>query len=259
MAETGRAGPGRRAEVLRRLDREWEVLQEDRAAHEACRRWAAGTDAVDATDAAGTTGALEGCRTPADVLARVRRDPDAVLLLLLRHATRGDAVAARVVLQALLPKAVLMAAADREAPVDDYVAALWCAVVAYPVARRPSSVAANLALDTLKSVRRGRRPVPDLAVPPHLVVLAAERRPAQLVGSPRPAADPDARSVLARACAYGLVDPLTRDLLRSVYADGLAGEAAADRYGLTQGALRSRCSRALRVLARHRDLLAAAP
>ena len=229
------------------MDREWEALQVDADAGAACRRWADREDV------------LTGCATPADVLGRVPLAADAVLLLLLGEAAVGDAVAARVVLQALLPKAVLMASVDRGAEVDDYVTALWCAVATYPVRRRPTSVAANLALDTLKTVRRERRPVVDLAVPPHLVLLAADREPAHVVGARPPESAPGAREVLARACAHGLVDPRTGDLLRSVYADGLAGDQAARQHGLSHGALRSRCSRALRVLADHRELLAAPP
>ena len=233
---------GRRAAVLRRLDRDWEALRHDVEASRACERWVAQGDV------------LRGCATPGDVLDRVRSDADAVLLLLLVEAGSGDEVAARLVLQALLPKVVLMAARDRCAEVDDYVTALWCSVVTYPVHRRPTSVAANLALDTLKAVRRDRRPPADLAMPPHVVVVAADRRPTSLVGGPA-VRGPVAEQVLDRAREHGLVDPRTRALLHTVYAEGVPGDLAARRHGLTPGALRSRCSRALRVLADHRDLL----
>lgn len=234
-----------RATVLRRLDVEWAALQEDARAVAACRRWASGATV------------LAGCVTPAEVLARVAAAPDVVLGHLLREAAAGDPLAGRVVLQALLPKVVRMASVDQRAEVDDYVTAMWCVIAAYPVARRKASVAANLALDTLKAVRRERGPVVDLATPPHLVVVAADRGPARVVGSSPRAAGPSVAQLLERARRHRLVDPPTSDLLHSVYAEGLSGELAARRHELSPGAVRQRCSRALRVLARHADLLAA--
>lgn len=227
------------------MDREWARLQEDADAAAACARWA--TRSV----------VLSGCRRPQDVVDRVRAAPDEVLLVLLEDAVRGGALAGRVVLQAMLPKVVLMASLDAAAEVDDYLTALWCEVAAYPVRRRRSSVAANLALDTLKSVRRERCPPHDVATPPHLVVLAADRHGGRgPVEDGRPDGGLTADVVLRQAHQHRLVDPRTRDLLRSVYAEGLSGEAAAQRHGLSPGAVRSRCSRAVRVLSRHRALLA---
>jgi hypothetical protein len=234
-----------RAAVLRRMDVEWAALQEDERAAAGCRRWASGAEA------------LAGCASPAEVVARVGAAPDAVLGHLLGEAAAGDRLAGRVVLQALLPKVVRMASVDRGAEVDDYLTAMWCEIAAYPLARRPSSVAANLALDTLKAVRRERHPAADLATPPHLVVVAADRRPARLVGPSPYGAGPSVAHVLARARRHLLVDPAVSDLLQSVYADGLSGESAARRHDLSPGAVRQRCSRALRVLAHHADLLTA--
>lgn len=234
-----------RAAVLRRMDVEWAALQEDDDAGDACRRWAS------------TAAVLVGCATPAEVVARVGAAPDVVLGHLLGQAVAGDRLAGRVVLQALLPKVVRMASVDPGAEVDDYLTALWCEIAAYPLARRPTSVAANLALDTLKAVRRERRPVADLATPPHLVVVAADRGPGRVVGASPHGPGPSVTHVLDRARGHRLLDPATSDLLQSVYADGLSGESAARRHDLSPGAVRQRCSRALRVLARHADLLAA--
>lgn len=240
------SGGGRvtgRAAVLRRLDVEWAALQEDAAAVTACRRWVAGAPS------------LVGCGSPAEVLARVADDPDAVLAHLLGVAAAGEPFAGRVVLQALLPKVVLMASVDPAAEVDDYLTAMWCQIAAYPLVRRPSSVAANLALDTLKAVRRQRRPVVDVVTAPQVVLLAADRRPAHVVGSSPDQAGPSVSEVLAQARHHRLVDRATGELLHSVYADGLSGESAGRRHGLSPGAVRSRCTRAVRVLARHAELL----
>ncbi|MGI3785753.1 MAG: RNA polymerase sigma factor [Janthinobacterium lividum] len=234
-----------RAAVLRQMDVEWSALQQDEQAGATCRRWGAGSRP------------LTGCTRPAEVLGRVATAPDVVLGHLLAESAAGERLAGRVVLQALLPKVVRMAAVDPAAGVDEYVTAMWCEIASYPLARRPVSVAANLALDTLKAVRRERHPAADVATPPHLVVLAADRRPGQVVGSPsRSAGRLDVLEVLAQARHHRLVDPATGDLLHSVYAEGLSGESAARRHGLSPGAVRTRCSRAVKVLAEHAVLLA---
>lgn len=234
-----------RAAVLRRMDEEWAALQEDSSATRACRRWS------DATPA------LTGCKTPGDVLERVARDPDVVLGRLLAEVAAGDGLAARVVLQALLPKVVRMASVDPAAEVDDYVTSMWCQIAVYPLARRPTSVAANLALDTLKAVRRERTPVVDVATPPHLVVLAADRRPGRVVGTSSESAGLTVAHVLTQARQHRLVDRQTAELLLSVYDEGLSGASAALRHGLSPVAVRLRCSRALKVLAGHAALLGA--
>lgn len=233
-----------RAAVLRRMDVEWAALQDDPRAGEACRRWADGTPE------------LAGCTRPAQVLDRVAGAPDAVLGGLLAAVSAGDVLAGRVVLQALLPKVVRMASVDRAAEVDDYLAALWCEIAAYPLRRRPRSVAANLALDTLKAVRRQRHPGSDVVTAPDLVLVAADHHTGQVVGSAPSVAGPSAARVLERAREHRLLDAATGALLHTVYAEGLSGETAARRHGLTPGAVRVRCSRALAVLARHADLLA---
>ena len=226
------------------MDGEWAALQEDAAAAAGCRRWASAHPV------------LAGCGTPAHVVARARAAPDVVLGHLLAEAGAGDRLAGRVVLQALLPKVVRMAAVDRAADVDDYLASLWCEIAAYPLARRPTSVAANLALDTLKAVHAERRPAADVTTPPDLVELAADRRPSRTLGGGPGRTGPHLGGVLDRARQHHLVDAPTSELLRSVYGDGLPGAAAAARHGISPAAVRLRCSRAVRTLARHADLLA---
>ncbi len=167
----------------------------------------------------------------ADVLAGIRSDPDGVLLSLVRLAQGGDALAGRTVVQALLGKLVRMAVADRRVTVDDLLAALWVRLAAYPCERRPTKVAANLVLDARKDVladQRGLRPVP----------------------TPEPAGDaPTAEAVLDAAVELGLIDQRSRQILGSVYADGLGSAAAAARHQTTATAVRWRCSRDVRRLA----------
>lgn len=197
--------------------------------------------------------ALLGCRDLDDVLLAIRGAPDAVLLALLDAARAGDELAPRVVLQAMLPKMVLMARRDRSAGVEDYVAQLWCVVRAYPVDRRRARVAANLALDTLKHVSRERRAGPSL-----LADVAAEAEIEAVVAYGSGALRSEAARLLASAQELALVDPQTGAILRTVYLDGLSSREAADRHGGTAEMVRYRCSRAVRHLARHATELAAA-
>ncbi len=197
---------------------------------------------------------LTGCRTLADVLAVVQRDADAGLHALLAEVASADQLAGRVVLQSLLGRMVRMAARDPRAGVDDYVAALWCQIRTYPLGSRPSSIAANLALDTLKAVRRERRWVVRGEVttwPPGDVF---EGLCDQAMG--RTAAGPQSfvdlvggAGVLAAAHELGLIDHSTRAILADVYLDGLSGLDVAQRHRTSAGSVRVRCSKAVRRMA----------
>lgn len=165
------------------------------------------------------------------VLARVPTDPDGVLLALLRLQQEGDRLAGRVVVQAMVPKLVLMAVRDPEASFDDYLAALWLRVATYPIARRPRRVAANLALDSLKSVKANRpRALRDL---PAVVV-------------PDPMAD--ATTVLDAGVRLGVIDGLTRRTLEAVYVDGRTSRDVGDVLGMSADTVRWRCSKGVRAL-----------
>ncbi|MBB1495156.1 hypothetical protein J4N02_01235 [Propioniciclava sp. MC1595] len=169
--------------------------------------------------------------TLGDVLAGVRSAPDTVLLALLGLQAEGDALAGRVVVQAMLPKMILMAVRDDGADVDDYLAALWVRVATYPVARRPRRVAANLALDTLKSVK-ATRPRAVMALP----------------GGPVPDPLADATTVLDAGVRLGAIDGLTRRTLEVVYVDGRSSSAAGAVLGMSAETVRWRCSKGVRAL-----------
>jgi DNA-directed RNA polymerase specialized sigma24 family protein len=68
---------------------------------------------------------------------------------------------------------------------------------------------------------------------------------------------PDAASVLAEARRLGLIDEVTHRTLWTVYVAGLTSQQAAAVLGTTPGAVRWRCSHALRRLAGRARLLAA--
>lgn len=177
-----------------------------------------------------------------DLLVTIRTDPDATLGVLLGLSLAGDARAGRVVLQTMLGKLVLMAARDRDHDLSDYVAECWLTLAQYPLARRPKSIAANLAFDTRKRVRR-------LAMSKHLGV-------PESASPPRPT--DELAPVLREAQRLGLVDPPTRACLEAVYRDGLRSHEAAVVLGMSAAMVRYRTSRAVRVLARHATALAAA-
>lgn len=209
--------------TLRRLNAEWAGL----AGHPVPPGWAGEP-------------VLAGQPDLAAVLAGVRERPDELLAALLR---RGDATACRIVLQAMLGRAVLDAARDRDHDLDDYVGELWLAIATYPLQRRPARIAANLALDTAKRVRRRSRATPvdpaRLATLSHSAWGAAER----------------VALVLARARRVALLDDTSHAALCLVYTGGVATAEAAALLGLTPSALRQRCHRAVRRLAAHADAL----
>ncbi len=184
--------------------------------------------------------ALAGLTDRAGVLAAIRADPDAVLAALLR---REEPTAWRVVLQAMLGRAVRDAARDREHDLDDYLGELWLGIAGYPLHRRPARIAANLALDAAKRVRARPRAIP--VDPARLALVRA--RPAEPARS--------AALLLARARRAALLDAPSHVALRLVYADGLSGDRAAVLLGVTPAALRQRCHRAVRRLAAHAEVL----
>jgi DNA-directed RNA polymerase specialized sigma24 family protein len=234
--------------IVDALNEEWDRLAPDRGI---AALWAS------------RHGVLAACVDLNDVLVAITREPDAALGALLTEVARDDRLAARTVLQAMLGKLVRMSCVDEHGPVDDYVGAMWLRILDYPLARRPRKIAANLALDTLKQVKAEQRldlrheiwPWPPGRRLDELHELAGQRETtdhqahlAELTGD----------AVLDLAVGIGLLDPKARRLLESVYADGLSGEAAAQRHGTSAGSIRVRCSRAVRHLARHASQLAAA-
>lgn len=104
---------------------------------------------------------LGGCATLADVVDSCRPtrdggDVDEVLLTLIRLAQDGDHTATRILIQTMLPK---LARLQRTAlgrrlgdPDGVVVEAFLTQLTRYPTTRRPHRVAANLALETLKTI-----------------------------------------------------------------------------------------------------------
>lgn len=214
--------------ILAHLNREWQRLADAQIPPE----WAA--------HPAIGTGPL------AELPNRVRASPDLVLGFLLGRVRAGETLAGRVVLQVMLGRLVNDARRDPEHCLDDYVAQMWVVIATYPLSRRPTRIAANLALDVAKSVRRRTPAVP---VDPHwLVGLAA--------AGTAPEEPELLESVLVTARAGRLIDEATERTLRLVYQRGLRSTDAAAELGVTPAAVRWRCRRAVQRLAAHAGVLA---
>ena len=138
--------------VVSRLNIEWEWVCAQDGNAQRVRGWLVEAGVLDACEAPHGLGAL------LQVLdERSRREghrfSDEWLGLLLKHAADGDELAARVVVQAMLPAAVRMTARSvRSEERWDEVAqvvlgALWQAVRSYPAAREPWQVARHLRLE----------------------------------------------------------------------------------------------------------------
>lgn len=139
--------------VLRQLDLEWERIADGVTGRRSVRRWGAGEPLF---------AGIQSLRQIVD-RANERGHPDesdAMLLVLLRHAATDD-LAARTVLQAMMPavknltsKFSTCGAWCAEETAAVVVAAMWERIRSYPVDRRPRKVAANLTLDTRQRVWR---------------------------------------------------------------------------------------------------------
>lgn len=173
---------------------------------------------------------------------------DIVLLALLRHAKR-EPLAARVVLQALRPALKGLAArlltcgVEREELWSLLMEIAWQKIRAYPVARRPSRVAANLRLDTLHDVQQQL----------HLERAARALLPARPLGSgspsPSPVCDGNIEAPLARAVAARAITADEAELIARTRIDGVGLSELAVPLRVKRDTLKHRRARAERRLA----------
>ncbi|MGB8862261.1 MAG: LuxR C-terminal-related transcriptional regulator [Ilumatobacteraceae bacterium] len=165
--------------LLARLDREWRVLNERPAVLRRARSWGLGIELRSLEEVVAATGywanrgqrlAGEGVAPavlPAPATASATtpaRSANEVLRRLLL-AARADDVAARVVLQRLLPGLIARARVwggrrpgGSVDAFDELLSAAWTVIREYPVERRPSHLAANLLRDSeYRAFQRARR------------------------------------------------------------------------------------------------------
>ncbi|WP_330481430.1 hypothetical protein [Streptomyces sp. NBC_00724] len=157
--------------IFERLDVEWEVLCADTSVQAAVTDWLV-TDRL-ADDVAAVTDSWVRGLGPAQLLAALRPPngavtdalTDAVLRALLRRAAgrdRSATLAARIIVQAMIPAAVRMTRGQVRPfggrTFDDIghmtIAALYVVARSGRIHTRPGRPAANLALDTLRHVCR---------------------------------------------------------------------------------------------------------
>lgn len=200
------------------LDDEWRRLRHDRGAARRLRP---------VCDAAG------GALSLGDIERFVRgahpEDADRVLLALVARAIERDELAARVLLQLLLPGTRTLARrwwalGDADERAAAAVTAVYHRICHYPLARRPGRVAANILLDAAQELRR--------AVPRLVAVPSAD--PADHTAR-RPAADSSCDSgehpavelseLLHDAVADGIVDRGDAELIAR---SRIAGHRMAD-------------------------------
>ena len=204
-------------------------------------------DAIDDADGAGT---------------------DVLLGALIATFQAGAQLAGRVVLQAMLPKLTRMTVATSPTSSDDtwaedrrhiIVAEFWTVLTGYPLARRPTRVAANLALDTLHRVTAGRRAPTETAM--DLTAPGGETTRSPVWSSTPQRVDDDAGceqgrelgAVLAWAREHDLVSEADAALITTIYSRPSthgAFESEAAHLGITAAAVRQRCSRAVRAITR---------
>jgi hypothetical protein len=122
---------------------------------------------------------FDGVRSLGALVERINErgraeESDAIILVLLRHAAEDD-LAARTVLQAMMPaiknltsKFSTCGAWSSEETAAVVVGAMWERIRTYPIERRPRKVAANLALDTRQRVWRSGHKLVHGRLPPRV-------------------------------------------------------------------------------------------
>lgn len=227
------------ANVFEILDAEWRKLREDRASArklaEVCRT-------------------ADEARTLGDVEEYVRQagpeDADRVLLALVARALDDNVLAARVLLQLLLPGTRKLARrwwalGDHDERASAAVAAVYGRIRNYPLARRPGRVAANVLMDAGQDLRRA---VPRVITLPSVdpTVLSAVDAPAD-AGWRHPA--DELAEVLAEAVADGLITPTDAELIARSRIGGDRMADIAHERGLAARTVWDRRQRAEAVLA----------
>ena len=224
---------------LDRLEREWQALQGGPLAAR-LRAWGHGEPALSAFASADALIRFLHSRAPG-------LDKDAVLNGLLARA-RTDPLAARVVLQALLPglkglaRRMFLEADEAGQLWQLLLASAWERIRTYPLERRPRRIAANLLLDTMRAtldeLARERRRRGEL--PASALVASAATPPAG-----------DVETLLARAVAAAAISTGEAELILRTRIDEAPLATVAREFGVSYNVLRVRLQRAERRLLLH--------
>jgi DNA-binding CsgD family transcriptional regulator len=185
---------------------------------------------------------------------------DAALLALVRIAA-DDALAARVVLQRVLPGLVAIArrrggafSSDQRRAFDEVLAAAWEVIRTYPCERRPAKIASNIVRDSeYHAFVRTRRLLSATEQPTsHLVLESDASTAANDEGVAAIERRDEVATLLERARAAGM-DPRHLAVVRG-FAEGRSTDELAERYDVSSRTIRYWRTAAM---ARLRDLAAA--
>lgn len=190
---------------------------------------------------------LAGFATPQQLLRHLdshrgrHRARDEILAALLRQA-RSDPLAARVVLQTLLPglkalaRRILLEADERDELWSALLAHCWERIRCYPLEKRPRRIAANVLLDVLQKTTRE---------------LKRERRDRDRFGNELPPEqvtpgqfDRDVERLLKRAVAAAAISEDEAELILRTRIDGSDMHALASKAGIAYHAMKVRRLRA---------------
>ncbi len=236
------------------LIEEWVGLNSSRIPARTVQRWATAHPV------------LAGASRPADIVEAVEvagsERQDAILLTLLRLTQAGEQLAGRILLQQMLPRLARLRhriktpasnSADFRLQEDRshiIVATFWEVVATYPIERRPSRVAANLALDTLGQVYRiaDRNPevIPDEPIDDgQLLNLCGPLYPARAA---EPDDDGEWPALLRWAANTGVLTGEAAQLLNDIYVLGEPPLEYSRRTGRSHSSVKQQCVRAKRRL-----------
>lgn len=221
-------------DLVERLEAEWPAL-------------AAGVVAARLPQWAAEEPALAGVATPQQLLRHIRASrgntqaEDAVLAALVRQA-HSDPLAARMVLQALLPglktlaRRILVDADQRNDVWSALLAHSWERIRCYPLERLPNRIAANVLFDALKkTTREFRRELRNRDR------FGLELREEHAAAAP---VDSDVERLLARAVAAMAISREEAELILRTRVDSSDLRARADELGVAYHALKVRRLRA---------------
>ncbi|MCL1907239.1 MAG: hypothetical protein FWG08_04915 [Propionibacteriaceae bacterium] len=186
---------------------------------------------------------LSSASTLHQILNSIRHDPDHVLTELLTACQDGHVLAGRTIIQALLPKIILMSTANPFPPVEHILSALWIRIAHYPLTKRPHSIAANLVLDARKDA-----------------VAECRSRVIIPVNSPTTVHDDNqinqehVHTIIDLARHMELATAQSLNILEKVYLDGLPSARVAELFTMTPAAVRRRVSDTVRRLRENRHL-----
>ena len=226
--------------VIAQLNDEWTRLSTDPAAGVTLQRWSHDHPALDHTDAGGLVGWVRRRRDRPDLT-----DP---VLAALAALSPTEPLAARMLLQLMLPALALLAARqrDRDEAASAMVALAYERIRTYPIHRRPRAIAANILMDTRKRYYAANLPEPATNLQAHQWHLAVDDDTLSV----------DVADLLRTALTRQRIDPVNARLLLLNRVAGVSISELAAHSGMRPSTIRQRLHRTqkqLRACLRHQE------